>query len=101
MHRITATVLVLIFSAAIPSYAPTWNVCSSGCDFTTIQSAVDAASDGDTIELGAETFYENVVVPDGLHCTIRGAGKAETVVDGGGVARVFHASGGLVALQSP
>lgn len=60
--------------------AITLTVCSSGCDFTSIQAAVNAASDGDKIELGAETFYENVIVGKGL--TIQGAGRAATVVDG-------------------
>jgi hypothetical protein len=62
-------------------------VCSSGCDFTSIQAAVDAASEGDTIELGPETFYENVVVEKSL--TIRGAGVDQTVVDGMESAPVF------------
>jgi len=68
--------------------ATTWTVCSSGCDFTSIQSAVDAASGGDTIELGPETFEEHVVVANAL--TIRGAGPDSTVVDGNGSGTVFH-----------
>ena len=63
-----------------PAYAATWTVCSSDCDYISIQAAVDASSDLDTIELGPETFYENVVVDKSL--IIRGAGVTETVVDG-------------------
>ena len=100
MDRLIATVLTSILSVAVPAYAHTWTVCSSGCDFVTIQEAVDTARNGDTIELGAETFHENVVVPDGLHCTILGAGRTETVVDGGGIARVFSASGGSLHLAN-
>jgi len=72
--------------------AITWTVCSSGCDFTSIQTAVDAASDGDTIELGSETFYESVEIqryaaPSNL--TIRGQDRTSTVVDGGAVSSGF------------
>jgi hypothetical protein len=59
----------------------TWTVCSSGCDFTSIQAAVDASGDGDTIELGAETFRETVRVPRFKSLTILGAGKTATVVE--------------------
>jgi hypothetical protein len=79
--RISLT-LVLSLALAGPAYAPTWTVCSSGCDFTSIQAAVDAASDGDKIELGAETFYEKVVLDKEL--TIRGVGPESTIIDGGG-----------------
>ena len=37
---------------AVASY---WTVCSIGCDFPSIQAAVDAAGDGDTIVVRAET----------------------------------------------
>jgi len=64
-------------------------VCSSGCDFASIQAAVDVANDEQAIELGAETFYENVVASRNL--TIRGAGRTATVVDAGGYGTVFAA----------
>lgn len=34
----------------------------AGVDYTTIQAAVDAASDGDTIEVRGGTYIENVDV---------------------------------------
>jgi hypothetical protein len=69
-----------------PAWAPTWTVCSSGCDFTSIQDAVDSAESGDVIELGAETFLESVTITKGL--TINGAGPGSTIVHGSGF-RVF------------
>jgi hypothetical protein len=69
--------------------ATTWTVCSNGCDFTSIQAAVDAASSGDTIELGAETFHENIDYTD-RSLRIRGAGMTATIVDGGGLGPVFE-----------
>src|SRR5262249_19162423 len=54
-----------------------------GSDFTTIQAAVDAASNGDTILVAAGTYNENVVI-HGKQITIDGAGDtlAGTVVTG-------------------
>ena len=69
------------------------SVCSVGCDFTSIQAAVDFAQSGDTIGLGAETFYETVSVTE-KSLTIRGAGPENTVVDGGGEGSVFGIRGG-------
>ncbi|HVW90625.1 MAG TPA: hypothetical protein VHC01_14270, partial [Gaiellaceae bacterium] len=49
----------------------TFNVCTSGCPYTSIQAAVTAASAGDTIEVGAGTYAESVTV--GKSLTILGA----------------------------
>lgn len=67
------------------------DVCSSGCDFTSIQDAVDASGSGDTIQLGPGTFFGDVSVAhprywydySPYHLTIRGAGADVTVVNGG------------------
>jgi len=56
----------------------TRTVCSSGCDFTTIRAALDAAQSGDTIQLGPETFEElNIVTRD---ISVVGAGPERTVL---------------------
>jgi hypothetical protein len=47
-------------------------VCSSGCFFTSIQSAINAAQPGATITIGAGSYYENIVVNKSV--TLRGAG---------------------------
>jgi hypothetical protein len=86
-RTILALVLGSLFVGA--TYAPTWTVCSSGCDYTSIQNAVDGASEGDTIELGPETFHEHVTVSN-RSLTIRGAGPESTVVDGGGSGTIFY-----------
>lgn len=55
--------LLLIFLSFFLTAQTTRTVCSSGCDHTTIQAAVNAAACGDTIEIEAgETFTENVVL---------------------------------------
>lgn len=43
-----------------------------GCDYTTIQEAVDAAVDNDTITIEDGTYEENIIVPRGLEVYIRG-----------------------------
>jgi hypothetical protein len=45
--------------------AATYTVCASGCDFATVQAAVNAAGAGDILELKAnETFNETVTLPN-------------------------------------
>lgn len=60
--------------------AATITVCASGCDHTTLQAAVAAASNGDTINVSAGTYVlastVNVNVPN---LTIAGAGSATTI----------------------
>ena len=64
----TAAVTMGAFSvlAASPAFAATSTVCASGCDFTTIQDAVNAAADGDTINIGAGTYNESVTIDKSL-----------------------------------
>jgi nitrous oxidase accessory protein NosD len=52
-------------------------VCSSGCFFNSIQSAINAAQPGATITIGAGNYYENLLVNKAL--TLKGAG-VNTVV---------------------
>jgi hypothetical protein len=63
--------------AAGPASAATKTVCSSGCPFTSIQAAIEAATPGATITIGPGSYYENVVVKKSL--TLKGAGM-ETIV---------------------
>ena len=57
-----STVLVLLAFAASASSA-TLRVCASGCSYSDVQRAVDAAAPGDTILLRAgETFTGHVVL---------------------------------------
>lgn len=51
----------------------TRTVCADGCDFTTIQAAVTAADPGDTIQVAAGTYTENVTI--GTSVKVIGAGS--------------------------
>jgi pectin methylesterase-like acyl-CoA thioesterase len=47
---------LFIFSPLLLAQGNTITVCASGCDYSTIQDAVDNANPDDTIQLAAETF---------------------------------------------
>lgn len=58
-------------------------VCSAGCDFPSIQTAIEAAKDGDTIEIASGSHTVNGVITKSLE--IRGTGDVQTdvVLEGG------------------
>lgn len=79
---------------------------AGGASFCTIQAAVDAASDGDIIQVAGGTYFELVSLPKyaepgfNQQLTIQGAGAANTIVDGGDGGTVFTVHpGGQVTLS--
>ncbi len=56
--------IALLFCIVLctPASAETYTVCPSGCNFTSIQEAINFASDGDTIEVMSGTYNEAIVV---------------------------------------
>jgi hypothetical protein len=64
-------------AAAAPALASPM-VCSTGCFFTSIQSAINAAQSGATITIGKGTYEENVVVNKPV--TLRGAGPTTVIL---------------------
>ncbi|MBC04485.1 MAG: hypothetical protein CMJ34_14460 [Phycisphaerae bacterium] len=76
--------------AAASVSAETITVCAKGCDFTSINAAIAAASDGDAIQLRAGTYSEGVVIDTlGRRISIVGvadrSGIPRTILDGGDV----------------
>jgi nitrous oxidase accessory protein NosD len=59
--RILMTALLVLLMAG-SAMCETHTVCASGCDYTTIQAAINAASKDDTIIVDDGTYNENVVV---------------------------------------
>ena len=47
---------------ALQAPTDTHTVCASGCDFSSIQDAINAAVDGDTISLVSETYTEAITI---------------------------------------
>ena len=80
------------------AFPATHSVCLNGCAFTTIQAAIEAAVDGDTVEVGSGTYSENVVVDKRI--TLRGVDTGEGVpvvnADGNGSAVLLVAGGSVL-----
>ena len=80
IHRPAALVAALVVSAVPVARATDLTVCAQGCEFKTIQGAVDSAHHGDVIQIGPGTYLENVKVDKSV--TLNGAGRDKTRVDG-------------------
>ncbi len=73
MYRTLLATVALAFSSVTAS-AETITVCASGCDYTSINAAIGAASDGDVIQLAAETYFEGSQIDTlGKAITLRGS----------------------------
>ena len=68
-------------------------VCPSGCDYTSIQEAIEMAGSGDIIEVGAGAYLENLIIDNSL--TLLGAGSEQTVIYGAGGPTVVISSGSV------
>jgi hypothetical protein len=73
---VSAVVAGCLAVAGVASAAST--VCSSGCKYTSIQAAVNAAAPGSVVTIGAGSYFENVTVNKPLK--LKGAGTARTII---------------------
>jgi len=81
---------VVIFGIFGPAAADTYIVdddAGAWADFSSVQEAVNASSEGDTILVYNGTYYENVVV--NVTVRIEGNGTAGTTIDGGNLSDVI------------
>ncbi len=97
--------LLLLLLPIIPSFgwAATYTVCSSGCNYTTIQSCADIVAHGDTCSVGAGSYNERVTISasgtvNGTGCTdwITFSGSSRTANVNSG----FLITGSCVAIDS-
>lgn len=77
---VSAMVLGLLSFAVAQPYT----VCPSGCPFTKIQAALDAANEGDTITVGPGVYRENLKITKSL--SLSGADPAQVRLLPGGPA---------------
>jgi hypothetical protein len=83
MLLVAASAAMWIHSSA--AVAGTLQVCPTGCTYSTIQGAIDAAQTGDTIKIAPGTYTENprILPPTAAkQLTLQGAGALKTIVDG-------------------
>jgi tetratricopeptide (TPR) repeat protein len=78
--------LVLIIAAILLivgfAQASTLTVCPSGCDYTSIQTAVYAAHPNDTIEAHSGTYNESVILTKNIMFNGADTGSGEPIVNG-------------------
>ncbi len=92
----------LILTAAISlaaAQAATITVGPEGCDYASIQKAVEEANPDDTISVQSGTFKENVVVDKTLILRGTDSGSGKPVVDGKGVASAIILSADRITLE--
>jgi hypothetical protein len=72
------------------------DVCANGCRFSSIQEAVDAAEDDETIRVCAGTWTLTSTIVVDTNLTLIGAGTNQTILDGNDSVRVLlHGDSGL------
>jgi hypothetical protein len=73
---VAGSVVGAFLAAAGPALA-TPMVCSTGCFFTSIQSAINAAQSGGTITIGKGSYEENIVINKPV--TLKGSGPTTVI----------------------
>lgn len=70
----------LLAAPVSAAFAATFTVCS-GCSYSSIQSALNAAHNGDVIRVGPGTFAGGITIAKSV--TLTGAGAGSTTIQGG------------------
>jgi len=84
LRLIGLSVLMVLPLSLTLSVAQPYTVCPSGCPFTKIQAALDAAKDGDTITVGPGIYRENLKITKSV--SLSGADPAQVRLLPGGPA---------------
>jgi parallel beta-helix repeat protein len=89
--RIVVRILALTILLANSTNAATLTVCPGGCVYSSIQTAINASSNGDTIQVQSGIYYENVLIIKQL--TLSGIGMPVVDANGSGSAITLAADG--------
>lgn len=81
-----ATLLASTLVAAIRIQSARASLITVPDDYPTVQAAIDAASDGDTVFVRAGTYVENATIDKAI--SFIGEDKTSTIIDGNGVQNV-------------
>ena len=86
--------IAAVLAGVTGSSAAVLQVCGSGCAYTSIQAAIDAAASGDTVRV-ADGVYVELVDFKGKAVTVRSVnGPARTTIDGNALGSVVTFAGG-------
>ncbi|ABK14636.1 cell surface protein [Methanothrix thermoacetophila PT] len=91
------TMACVIIIASLPARAVT--VCGEGCDFSSVQEAINAASAGDTIEVHSGIYFEHVYVSKSLTLVGVDTGGGMPVIDAEGIGSAITISADNVTLR--
>ena len=86
------------------AHADTITVCPSGCDYSDLQIAVDAAAPGDLVQIGAGTYLpDSTIIVSTSGVTLRGElavdGACGSILDGQGSIRLLEIAGDSVTIE--
>ncbi|MFH1313317.1 MAG: right-handed parallel beta-helix repeat-containing protein [Candidatus Eisenbacteria bacterium] len=76
MRRTLMVFVLVLVGTPVAGYAATWNVPG---DALTVQAGIDSASAGDTVLVAPDTYYENLVMKDGVVLTSSGGRDVTTL----------------------
>ncbi len=83
MKKLLLFSIFFFIISVYPVMASTITVCSGGCNYTSIQAAIDNASSGDLINVSADTYTGDLTIPAGKeNLTIMSVNKVTTIIKG-------------------
>ncbi|MDD3518925.1 MAG: hypothetical protein PHQ14_11295, partial [Chromatiales bacterium] len=77
---------------------PAWAAVLQVSDYANIQAAVDAAVDGDSVVMAAQTYVEQVTITKAI--TLEGAGIGQTIVRSPAAASLTQSGGNWTNLKN-
>lgn len=86
--------MLLLTATAQPAWAAVLQVSDHG----TVQAAVDAAADGDSVVLAAQTYVEQVTITKAI--TLEGAGVGQTILRAPAAASLMQSGGNWTNLKN-